>query len=162
MEFDSIIFRSRWGRAGTRFRPIIRARQAELIDALREVDAEVDRLVARRTEIVEGLRICRDAIGGVGIHWMPRDPMPGEVDAVPEATRPLGGADLRAALRQVLACSDRPLTVAELHRALLARGLRPAGRASKCISDALRWELRRGSVEQVRRGEYVGVPASAP
>ena len=124
MEFDSIIFRSRWGRAGTRFRPIIRARQAELIDALREVDAEVD--------------------------------------AVPEATRPLGGADLRAALRQVLACSDRPLTVAELHRALLARGLRPAGRASKCISDALRWELRRGSVEQVRRGEYVGVPASAP
>jgi hypothetical protein len=161
MEFDPLVFRSRSGRAGGRIREQIVQRQTELVASLRELDGLVERLVERRAELVEGLRICRDAMGGVGTVWMPRDPLPGEVDAVPTNTRPIGGAELRAALRQILACSERPLTVSELHRGLLARGLRPAGRASKCISDALRWELRRGSIEQVRRGEYVGVAPSA-
>ena len=154
MDFDPVIFQPRWGRAGGRVLADIRDRQSALVDALRALAAEVDRLVEQRREIVEGLRLCRDAIGGVGIHWMPRDPLPGEVDAKPEGTRPLRGRELRGAMRQVLAFSERPLTVDELHRGLLARGVRPAGRASKCISDALRWEIRRGSVVQVRRGEY--------
>jgi hypothetical protein len=133
----------------------IRARQTVLLRQLRELDEEADVLVQRRRELVGALRQCRDAIGGVGHHWIGRDPMPTEVDAEPAGTVPIIGADLRAALRLILVLSERPMTVPDLHRALLARGLRPGGRPSKAISDALRAEVARGRAARVGRGEYV-------
>jgi hypothetical protein len=159
MGLDPLVFRPRWGRASGRILEEIRARQEELVGELRHLDEEVDRLVERRHEIVMDLRRCRDAVGGVGIRWMPREPLPGEVDAEPRGTRALRGGDLRSALRQILAASSRGLTIDELHRGLLARGVRPSGRASKAISDALRCEVRHGRVDQVGRGEYVSVAA---
>jgi hypothetical protein len=60
-----------------------------------------------------------------------------------------------ARIRVVLGGSARPLRIAELDRALLARGARAAGNPRKSISDALRAELRRGVVIRTGRGEYV-------
>ncbi|MGF1598489.1 MAG: hypothetical protein ACFCVK_16425, partial [Acidimicrobiales bacterium] len=54
------------------------------------------------------------------------------------------------------------VTVAELVEAVTAAGYALAGRASKVISDALRWEVRRGRVVRLGRGRYAmgRVPAT--
>jgi hypothetical protein len=39
------------------------ALEQELLDELQDLDAEVQRLVDRRSEIAEGLRMCREARG---------------------------------------------------------------------------------------------------
>jgi hypothetical protein len=46
------------------------------------------------------------------------------------------------------------VSVRELVARLAARGFQLDGRASKIISDALRWEVRRGRVVRVARGRY--------
>ncbi len=61
------------------------------------------------------------------------------------------------ALRYVLLARVRrrsEVTVAELVTDLLADGYVFAGRPSKLISDALRWEVRGGRVERLERGRY--------
>ncbi len=50
--------------------------------------------------------------------------------------------------------SRRTMTVAEMVGVLSDYGYRLPGRASKVISDALRWELARGRVVRVARGVY--------
>ena len=50
-------------------------------------------------------------------------------------------------------------TVKELVAMLDARGFRLAGRASKIVSDALRWEVARGRVARLGRGVYRYVSA---
>lgn len=47
-----------------------------------------------------------------------------------------------------------PLTVAELARLVDDSGFRLRGRASKAISDALRWEIGHGRVIRLGRGRY--------
>jgi hypothetical protein len=47
-----------------------------------------------------------------------------------------------------------PATVATLTDMLEYQGFRVAGRASKAVSDALRWEIGRGRVRRLRRGLY--------
>lgn len=69
--------------------------------------------------------------------------------AVPE----LRGRGLRFVLVDEL-MRRREATVAELVAALADQGHVLAGRASKVISDALRWEVRRGRVTRRRRGCY--------
>lgn len=69
------------------------------------------------------------------------------------------------ALRFVLVDEIRrygTVTVAEMVEVLAAHGYTVVGRASKVISDGLRWELARGRVERVARGvyRYAGAPAS--
>ena len=66
----------------------------------------------------------------------------------------LAGLDLRSALVLVLLEQQRPMSVAELVRALRRRGLQPPPDPGKAVSDALRWEVRRGRVRRVRRGVY--------
>ncbi|MEM8905052.1 MAG: hypothetical protein AAGF02_15220 [Actinomycetota bacterium] len=66
----------------------------------------------------------------------------------------LRGLELRYALVLVLVDAGRPISVAELARALERRGFRIAGRPGKVISDALRWEVRRGRVDRVGLDRY--------
>ena len=69
-------------------------------------------------------------------------------------TRELRGLILRYFLTVTLVDSGREVTVRELCEALAARGCATAGRTSKVISDALRWEVRRGRVQRTGRGRY--------
>ena len=66
---------------------------------------------------------------------------------------PLAGQTLRYRLSlEILQAGE--LTVAELVRLLAADGCTIGGRASKVISDALRWEVGHGRVVRVARGRY--------
>lgn len=69
-------------------------------------------------------------------------------------TRELRGLILRYFLTVTMVDSGREVTVRELCEALTARGCATAGRTSKVISDALRWEVRRGRVQRTGRGRY--------
>lgn len=66
----------------------------------------------------------------------------------------LRGIELRYALTYELAHLDEPLEVDKLVEALEDRGFAVPGRASKTVSDALRWERRRGRVRRCGRGVY--------
>ncbi|HEY9558195.1 MAG TPA: hypothetical protein VIR58_15770 [Acidimicrobiales bacterium] len=68
--------------------------------------------------------------------------------------RPTSGRELRYTLTIVLADVRRTLTVPELLDALNRLGMTAAGRPAKTISDALRWEVRKGRVVQPARGRY--------
>jgi len=65
----------------------------------------------------------------------------------------LKGTELRYVLTLHLAQHGRA-TVAELIDVLAWHGFSVRGRASKAISDALRWEIGRGRVYRLRRGLY--------
>lgn len=142
------------GVAGGAKRVRIREIQAELLAELQEIDAEIHRLADRRSVVVDGLRRCRDAISGPKTPHIKRDPLPRDVDTEPRGTVELRGHELRDAIRHVLRAAGRPMTLGEIHRGLLARGLHPPRRASKTISDALAVEVRQGRVERLRRGEF--------
>jgi hypothetical protein len=75
------------------------------------------------------------------------------------ATFRLRGIELRYALTLYLA-QHGPKTVDELIDALEYQNFAVPGRASKAISDALCWEVRRGRVHRLRRGLYG--PGSMP
>jgi hypothetical protein len=65
----------------------------------------------------------------------------------------LKGIELRYALTMYL-LQHGPTTVDELIKALEWQGFEIGGRASKHVSDALRWERRRGRVRRLARGLY--------
>lgn len=65
----------------------------------------------------------------------------------------LRGIELRYALTMYL-LQHGPTTVDELITALEWQGFEIEGRASKQVSDALRWERRRGRVRRIARGLY--------
>jgi hypothetical protein len=65
----------------------------------------------------------------------------------------LHGIELRYVLTLYL-LQHGPATVDELIQALSWQGFEVHGRASKQVSDALRWERRRGRVRRVARGLY--------
>ncbi len=68
---------------------------------------------------------------------------------------PLRGRALRFVLVDELMRRKGEMTVAEMVAAVVHRhGFDLGGRASKIISDALRWETRRGRVVRVGRGRY--------
>ncbi len=64
----------------------------------------------------------------------------------------LSGRDLRYVLTSYIEQGYR--TVKELAHQLADDGYTVWGRASKVISDALRWEVRNGRVVRIRRGVY--------
>ncbi|MBU3752176.1 MAG: hypothetical protein FGM52_17320 [Mycobacterium sp.] len=66
---------------------------------------------------------------------------------------PLRGTDLRYVLTRILQLQG-PLTVAELVAELHRWGFTVSGRASKTVSDTLRWEMRRDRVRRIGRGLY--------
>lgn len=65
----------------------------------------------------------------------------------------LRGTELRYALVRLIALVG-PATVPELLDGLEHWGFTVAGRPSKTVSDALRWERRRGRVRRRDRGLY--------
>jgi len=74
---------------------------------------------------------------------------------------PLAGRALRFVL--VAELMKRPeMTVAEMTAVVDRYGHQLTGRASKVVSDALRWEVRRGRVVRLGRGlyRYCRAPAS--
>lgn len=74
---------------------------------------------------------------------------------------PLRGRALRFMLVDELMRRSDGMTVAEMVEALVIRqGFDLGGRASKIISDALRWETRRGRVARTARGRYRFVRAA--
>jgi len=66
----------------------------------------------------------------------------------------LTGPQLRYALIVLLVEARREVTTSELVAGLDANGFRVRGRPSKAVSDALRWEVRRGRVRRCGRGVY--------
>lgn len=68
--------------------------------------------------------------------------------------RLLSGRGLRFVLVDLLMTNRGETSVAELAAALSRQGYDVKGRASKTISDALRWEVRRGRVGRTARGRY--------
>ncbi len=66
---------------------------------------------------------------------------------------PIRGLALRYLLTSHLIDAG-PRTVRELVDAVLAEGFELGGRPSKEVSDALRWEMRRGRVSRRGRGLY--------
>ena len=73
----------------------------------------------------------------------------------PDELSEVRGTLLRSLLTLVLD-AERPLVMSlpELAAGVAASGFRVAGRSSKNISDALRWEVGRGRVVRVGRGRY--------
>ncbi len=65
----------------------------------------------------------------------------------------LQGIELRYVLTMHLFIHG-PATIAELMEALSWHGFCVRGRASKAVSDALRWEIGRGRVRRLGRGLY--------
>ncbi len=66
----------------------------------------------------------------------------------------LRGRPLRYLLTTILREAGQPLTVRQLVSRCEHEGVVFAGRASKIVSDALRWEARWGRVARCRRGVY--------
>ncbi|HVM07938.1 MAG TPA: hypothetical protein VM345_05730 [Acidimicrobiales bacterium] len=64
------------------------------------------------------------------------------------------GLRLRSLLVVLLVEAGTPLTVRQLIARIEARGVVLDGRPSKLVSDALRWEVRRGRVVRVGLGVY--------
>jgi hypothetical protein len=73
--------------------------------------------------------------------------------AVHPEPRLIAGRELRYVLTLTLMHAGS-LTVRELVGAVERRGFSLGGRPSKTVSDALRWEIRRGRVVRVGRGRY--------
>lgn len=67
--------------------------------------------------------------------------------------RQLKGIELRYMLAMHLAVHG-PATITEMIKSLDRHGFCVPGRASKVISDALRWEIERDRVRRVGRGRY--------
>jgi len=65
----------------------------------------------------------------------------------------LRGIELRYVVTTHLALHG-PMTLPDLIEDLHYLGFRIAGRASKAVSDALRWEVKRDRVRRLRRGLY--------
>jgi hypothetical protein len=65
----------------------------------------------------------------------------------------LQGIELRYVLTMHLAVHG-PATVTEMIAVLRWHGFCVRGRASKAVSDALRWEIGRGRVRRLGRGRY--------
>ncbi len=67
--------------------------------------------------------------------------------------RTLRGIELRYTLTRLLVISGQ-MTVTDLCAALERWGFDVAGRPTKTVSDALRWEMRRGRAVRVGHGLY--------
>lgn len=81
-------------------------------------------------------------------------PMSSPAADVPDDLVEVRGTELRYLLVVVLSDAGAPLSLAEIGRRVTLRGFAVSGRPGKAISDALRWEVRRGRARRLTRGTY--------
>ena len=86
------------------------------------------------------------AVGGITVSAI-------EPTAVEASAVEVSGIELRYLLTTYL-FDHGPASIDELVDALACQGFSVKGRASKVVSDALRWEIERGRVIRPRRGWY--------
>ena len=79
-----------------------------------------------------------------------------------DVNEPITGRPLRCLLIDILASSVGPMSIAGLVDELERLSTPLAGRPSKVVSDALRWEIRNGRVARCGRGQYrfAGAPVT--
>ena len=65
-----------------------------------------------------------------------------------------GGVEVRHGISVALLDARSPLTLGELVAAVEALGIHVPERKSKTVSDALRWEIRKGRAMRLNRGLY--------
>jgi hypothetical protein len=138
----------------------IRVRQQELVAEAAALDREHQVRASRMAEIRRELLTLRD--GAIPPRPAPRAAfrtarVPGPAPVGRPAPPAIGvyGAELRYAALGVLARAGRPLTLAEIHRALHATGFAiDSRRPVKQLADSLGWEHERGRARRVARGVY--------
>jgi hypothetical protein len=139
--------------------------KAEAEAALTVADEALRAAAAERCRCVERLEACNVALSGTGkvvdgegrtvqrfqhrVAIPLHDPFPAD-----DALVPIRGGLLREAAVEVLRAGGRPSTVAEVRRLLAAHGVRPSGRASQTLSNALRAEVLAGRVVRTARNRY--------
>jgi hypothetical protein len=74
--------------------------------------------------------------------------------------RTISGLDVRYVACVCLLDARSPMTLKQLIAGIEMMGFVVAGRPSKTVSDALRWEVRRGRIRRVGRALYA--PGSMP
>jgi hypothetical protein len=73
---------------------------------------------------------------------------------LPQPGNLLLGRRLRWVLLMLMNDAPAPIAVGDMVRSIERMGLVIHGRSSKAVSDALRWEIRRGRAARVGRGTY--------
>lgn len=145
--------------------------RADAEAALADADERLRAAAGDRLQAADRIRACNRALNGTGEAV---DPTTGRVvryglrrsdafpDPLPDATTldVVDGDELRQVLVELLRALERPATVAELVRLLAAHGMRPPGRASQAVSNALRVEMRWATVDRVARGTYAAADSS--
>ena len=88
------------------------------------------------------------------VGWAASASAPSPLSSPADSERMIRGLELRYLLTALLIESGRPVPVDELVERIRADGFRLPGRPGKVVSDALRWDVRRGRVVRVDRGVY--------
>src|SRR3954454_16505862 len=81
--------------------------------------------------------------------------MIGAMSSIIRSENAVAGLELRYLLTVLLIEAGRRVSLAELVRWVEGDGFTLAGRPSKTVSDALRWEIAKGRVLRCGRGIYV-------
>lgn len=102
--------------------------------------------------VIEPERPEDDVLGGTGCDEVRRG-----------GTVWLVGRHVREGALGVLVGAGRPLSIDEILARLHARGVRVAGDQRKALSDAMRYQARKGRVRRAGRGSYVlvGLPRTS-
>lgn len=139
--------------------------RAETERALADADERLRTAARDRRDARHRLRACDRALIGTGEVVDPRTGGRRQYAFVDGGMTPdpvdqsgadveLSGVELRDALVELLVITGTPLSVKELHRLLVAHGVKVPGRPTQVISNALRVEVGRGRVERVGWGAY--------
>jgi hypothetical protein len=145
-----------------RDRQALLERQERLASEAASIDAEQQRLAVEFTRLRRELTSLRELLwpsaDGRAFDKTRRPPIAGPVPIPPPLADalPVRGRALRDAALRVLIRAERPLALAEIHRALHLGGhVLLASDPVKQLGDALGYEERRGTVRRVARGTYV-------
>lgn len=150
-----------------RFDPV-RRRQAEqecedLRAELREIDASLASIGARRHSLAKKLAACRDELWPRDRRRFGRRPGPDgavQLPTLPEQPTKLWGRRLRAICLGILKVTGTS-TLTELHVLLHRRGYEvDSDNAVKALADALGYETDNGRASRVGRGIYEALPGT--
>jgi hypothetical protein len=135
--------------------------RATLIAEKEALDRRQQQLAARMASINHRLTELRDELWPLSKYrmgWILRRPPVGGPPPIPRPAKdatPLSGPQLRYAALAIALRARRPITLTEIHRAIVLGGYRVDSSAPvKTLGDALGYEHRRGTAVRVERGTY--------